>query len=226
MAEQNNIIVRGENLTKQFGQDAAAVVAVDHVDIAIEKGELVVITGDSGCGKTTLVSLLGCILTPDEGKVWLDGHTIDHIQDDLPAIRRGKVGFVFQLFNLIPYLSALENVLTPMDIAGVRRDVAEDRAKELLRQVGLGDRFYHRPAQLSGGEKQRVSFARALANNPKIVFADEPTANIDSKQSANLLALVRELQEEHQTTTAIVTHQEELHKHADRLIRMKDGCVL
>lgn len=226
MAEQNNIIVRGENLTKQFGQDAAAVVAVDHVDIAIEKGELVVITGDSGCGKTTLVSLLGCILTPDEGKVWLDGHTIDHIQDDLPAIRRGKVGFVFQLFNLIPYLSALENVLTPMDIAGVRRDVAEDKAKELLRQVGLGDRFYHRPAQLSGGEKQRVSFARALANNPKIVFADEPTANIDSKQSANLLALVRELQEEYQTTTAIVTHQEELHKHADRLIRMKDGCVL
>lgn len=226
MEENNNIILRGYNLTKKFGQEAAAVIAVDHVDIAIERGELVVITGDSGCGKTTLVSLLGCILTPTEGDVWLDGHKIDYSRDDLPAIRRKKVGFVFQLFNLIPYLTAVENVLTPMEIAGVKRETAEERAKELLREVGLGERLYHRPAQLSGGEKQRVSFARALANNPKIIFADEPTANLDSKQSANLISLVRELREEHQTTITIVTHQEKLHQHADRLIRMKDGRIV
>lgn len=218
-------IIRAQNLTKQFGQGTAAVMAVDHVDVAIERGELVVITGDSGCGKTTLVSLLGCILTPTEGEVWLDGHEIDHLRDDLAAIRREKVGFVFQLFNLIPYLTALENVLIPMDIAGVKRDVAEDRAKELLKQVGLGGRLHHRPAQLSGGEKQRASFARALANKPKIIFADEPTANLDSKQSANLISLVRKLREEHQTTIAIVTHQEALHKNADRLIKMKDGRI-
>jgi len=223
MSEDTNVIVKGRNLTKQFGQGSAAVFAVDHVDIDIERGELIVITGDSGCGKTTLVSLLGCILTPTEGEVWLDGKKIDHLKDDLPAIRREKVGFVFQLFNLIPYLTALENVVIPMDIAGIKRDISEGRAKELLTQVGLRDRLHHRPAQLSGGEKQRVSFARALANKPKIIFADEPTANLDSKQSANLIDLVRELREEHQTTIAIVTHQTELHKNADRLIEMKDG---
>lgn len=220
------MIVEGRNLTKKFGQGIAAVVAVDSVDIALEKGELVVITGDSGCGKTTLVSLLGCILTPTEGEVWFDGQKIDHLKDDLPAIRREKVGFVFQLFNLIPYLTAVENVLVPMDIAGVKLDLAEARAKELLEQVGLGNRLHHRPAQLSGGEKQRVSFARALANKPKIIFADEPTANLDSRQGTNLISLVRELRKEHQTTIAIVTHQSALHKNADRLIKMKDGRVL
>ncbi len=219
-------VVEGKGLTKRFGEGEATVVAVDHVDIAIEEGELVMIMGDSGCGKTTLVSLLGCILTPSEGNVWIDGQQIDHQHQELSVIRREKVGFVFQLFNLIPYLTALENVMVAMDIAGVKDHDAAARAKELLTRVGLEKRLHHRPAQLSGGEKQRVSFARALANNPKIIFADEPTANLDSRQSANLMNLVRELRQEHQTTIAIVTHHEGLRKDADRVIQMKDGRVV
>ena len=219
-------VVEGKGLTKHFGEDDATVVAVDHVDIAIEEGELVMIMGDSGCGKTTLISLLGCILTPGEGDVWIDGGQIDYEHQDLSVIRREKIGFVFQLFNLIPYLTAIENVTIAMDLAGVKGDEAEERAKALLTQVGLEKRLYHRPAQLSGGEKQRVSFARALANNPKIIFADEPTANLDSRQSANLMNLVRELRQEYQTTIAIVTHHEGLKKDADRVIQMKDGRIV
>ncbi len=219
-------ILEGHGLTKQFGEGDAAVVAVDNVDIAIEEGELVVISGDSGCGKTTLISLLGCILTPTEGEVWIEGKKIDYGNDDLSAIRREKIGFVFQLFNLIPYLTALENVIVALDIAGVKGEQATARARTLLEQVGLSARLHHRPAQLSGGEKQRVSFARALANNPKIIFADEPTANLDSRQSANLMDLVRQLQQEHQTTIAIVTHHLDLRSDADRVIQMKDGKIL
>ncbi len=219
-------ILEGHGLTKQFGEGDAAVVAVDDVDIAIEEGELVVITGDSGCGKTTLISLLGCILTPTEGEVWIEGKKIDYGNDDLSAIRREKIGFVFQLFNLIPYLTALENVIVALDIAGVKGEQATARARTLLEQVGLSARLHHRPAQLSGGEKQRVSFARALANNPKIIFADEPTANLDSRQSENLMDLVRQLQKEHQTTIAIVTHHLDLRSDADRVIQMKDGKIV
>lgn len=219
------VVVEGKGLTKHFGQADAAVVAVDNVDIAIEEGELVMIMGDSGCGKTTLVSLLGCILTPNAGSLEVDGQLIDHVSEDLSAIRREKIGFVFQLFHLIPYLTAIENVMIAMDIAGTRGHEAETRAQSLLTQVGLEHRLDHRPAQLSGGEKQRVSFARALANNPKIVFADEPTANLDSRQSENLMHLVRELRQEHKTTIVIITHHEGLKKDADRVIQMKDGRI-
>ena len=184
-------VVEGKGLTRRFGQEEATVVAVDHVDIAIEAGELVMFMGDSGCGKTTLISLLGCILTPSEGELWIDGQQINHKDQDLSAIRREKIGFVFQLFHLIPYLTAIENVMVAMDIARTKGHEAETRAKALLTQVGLEKRLHHRPAQLSGGEKQRVSFARALANNPKIIFADEPTANLDSRQSENLMNLIR-----------------------------------
>lgn len=220
------IVVEGKGLAKQFGEDDATVMAVDHVDIAIEESELVMFMGDSGCGKTTLISLLGCILTPSEGDVWIDGQQIDYENQDLSLIRREKIGFVFQLFNLIPYLTAMENVMVAMDIAGKKGDEAETHAKELLARVGLEKRLHHRPAQLSGGEKQRVSFARALANTPKIIFADEPTANLDSRQSANLMNLVRELRQEHRTTIAIVTHHEDLRKDADRVIQMRDGHIV
>ena len=220
------IVVEGKGLTKRFGEGEAGVVAVDSVDITIQESELVMLMGDSGCGKTTLISLLGCILTPSEGELWIDGKQINHPDQDLSVIRREKIGFVFQLFHLLPYLTALENVIVAMDLAGKKSDQAENRAKELLAQVGLGDRLGHRPSQLSGGEKQRVSFARALANNPKIVFADEPTANLDSRQSENLMGLVRELKQEHRTTIAIVTHHEGLKKDADRIVQMKDGRIV
>ena len=220
------VVVEGKTLTKRFGEGEAGVVAVDSVDITIREGELVMLMGDSGCGKTTLISLLGCILTPNEGELWIDGRQIKHPDEDLSLIRREKIGFVFQLFHLLPYLTALENVMVAMDLAGKKSDQVENRAEELLTQVGLGKRLEHRPSQLSGGEKQRVSFARALANNPKIVFADEPTANLDSRQSENLMSLVRELRQEHRTTIAIVTHHEGLKKDADRIVQMKDGQIV
>ena len=241
-------IVEGTNLTKRFGTGDATVVAIDSVDIAIQASELVMIMGDSGCGKTTLISLLGCILTPDEGELRIDGETISSAvgetsrsrqtpvgetsrsrfpsRHDMSQIRREKIGFVFQLFHLLPYLTALENVMVAMDIARTNTEEAASRAQELLTQVGLAERFHHRPAQLSGGEKQRVSFARALANRPKIIFADEPTANLDSRQSDNLMNLIQELRQEHQTTIAIVTHHEGLKANADRVIHMKDGRIV
>ena len=219
-------VVEGTGLTKRFGTGDATVVAVDAVDIRIEEGELVMIMGDSGCGKTTLISLLGCILTPDAGELRIDGELIDLVNEDLSVIRHEKIGFVFQLFHLLPYLTALENVMVAMDIAGTKPVEAGNRATELLAQVGLSDRLHHRPAQLSGGEKQRVSFARALANRPKIIFADEPTANLDSRQSDNLMNLIQELRQEHQTTIAIVTHHEGLKENADRVIQMKDGRIV
>ena len=219
-------VVEGTGLTKRFGTGDASVVAVDSVDIRIEAGELVMIMGDSGCGKTTLISLLGCILTPDAGELRIDGEPIDPVNEDLSVIRHEKIGFVFQLFHLLPYLTALENVMVAMDIASTKTDAAEKRAIELLTQVGLSERLDHRPAQLSGGEKQRVSFARALANRPKIVFADEPTANLDSRQSDNLMNLIQELRREYQTTIAIVTHHEGLKENADRIIHMKDGRIV
>ena len=219
-------IVEGIGLTKQFGTGDATVVAVDSVNIQIEESELVMIMGDSGCGKTTLISLLGCILTPDTGELRIDNEPIDPVNEDLSVIRYEKIGFVFQLFHLLPYLTALENVMVAMDIAGTKTVEAENCAIELLTQVGLIDRLHHRPSQLSGGEKQRVSFARALANRPKIIFADEPTANLDSRQSNNLMNLIQELRQEHQTTIAIVTHHEGLRENADRVIEMKDGRIV
>lgn len=219
-------IVEGTGLTKRFGTGDATVVAIDSVDITIEESELVMIMGDSGCGKTTLISLLGCILTPDDGQIRIDGEPIDPEGQDMSVIRREKIGFVFQLFHLLPYLTAQENVMVAMDLARANTAEAESRATELLIQVGLSERLHHRPAQLSGGEKQRVSFARALANRPKIIFADEPTANLDSRQSDNLMNLIQELRQEHQTTIAIVTHHEGLKENADRVIQMKDGRIV
>ena len=219
-------IIEGIGLTKRFGMGDAAVLAIDSVDIHIEERELVMIMGDSGCGKTTLISLLGCILTPDDGELRIQGEVIDTENRDLSVIRREKIGFVFQMFHLLPYLTALENVMVAMDIAKTNTSDAEERAIELLTRVGLSERLHHRPAQLSGGEKQRVSFARSLANKPRIIFADEPTANLDSRQSDNLMNLIQELREEQQTTIAIVTHHEGLKENADRIIQMKDGRII
>lgn len=213
-------------MTKIFGEGEAAVTAVNGVDITIREGELAVITGDSGSGKTTLVSLLGCILRPSSGEVWIGGSRVDFLKDDLPRIRRERVGFVFQMFNLIPYLTALENVIVAMELAGNGGIGAEKKAKELLDRMGLSERLHHRPGQLSGGEKQRVSFARALANDPSVIFADEPTANLDSHQSSNLMSLIRETQKEKGTTTVIITHQVDLLGDVDRVIRMKDGKII
>jgi len=222
----DKILVEGRNLTKQFGEGSEAVVAVNDVSISIGQGELLVIMGESGSGKTTLISLLGCILQPTSGSLMIDGAEIDYENQDLSLVRREKVGFVFQLFNLIPYLTALENVMVAMDISGVKGQEAEDKARKLLEQVGLPGRLNHRPSQLSGGEQQRVSFARALANDPLVVFADEPTANLDSKNSTSIMELIESLCRERSTAFAVVTHDEGLRRSADRIIEMRDGRIL
>jgi putative ABC transport system ATP-binding protein len=220
-------VVEGIGLTRHFGEGDGRVTAVRNAHVAFGRGELAVVTGDSGSGKTTLISVLGCILTPSEGTVRIDGRDVDfRAREALPALRRDKVGFVFQMFNLIPYLTAVENVLLALDLAGVRGSAADDRARDLLVQVGLEHRLHHRPSQLSGGEKQRVSFARALANRPSVIFADEPTANLDTRQSQNLLDLVRDLRSRHDTTIVIVSHNVNLQEDADRVIRMRDGEIV
>jgi len=219
-------LVEGRSLTKQFGEGSEAVVAVNDVSISVGHGELLVIMGESGSGKTTLVSLLGCILQPTSGSLAIDGAEIDYEGQDLSLVRREKVGFVFQLFNLIPYLTALENVMVAMDIGGIKGQEAEDKARTLLEQVGLPGRLNHRPSQLSGGEQQRVSFARALANDPLVVFADEPTANLDTRNSASIMELIENLCRERNTAFAVVTHDEGLRKSADRIIEMRDGRIL
>ena len=218
-------LIKTTDLTKQFGEGHEAVVAVDNVSVSIHRGELLMIMGESGSGKTTLISLIGCILQPTSGSLVIDGTEIDYEAQDLSLVRRDKVGFVFQLFNLIPYLTALENIMVPMDIAGIKGQEAEDKARNLLGQVGLPDRLNHRPSQLSGGEQQRVSFARALANDPLVVFADEPTANLDSKNSASIMELIENLCRERDTSFVVVTHDSRLRESADRVIEMIDGRV-
>lgn len=219
-------LVEGRNLIKQFGDGNEAVLAVNDVNISIGQGELVVIMGESGSGKTTLISILGCILKPNSGKLAIDGTEIDYENQDMSTVRREKIGFVFQLFNLIPYLTALENVMIAMDIAGVKGQEAEDRAKILMEQVGLPERLNNRPSQLSGGEQQRVSFARALANDPLVIFADEPTANLDSKNSASIMELMENLCRNRNVAFAVVAHDERLRKNADRIIEIRDGQIV
>ncbi|HGJ66567.1 TPA: ABC transporter ATP-binding protein [bacterium] len=221
-----NTLIEGINLIKKYDEDSETIIAVNDVSISISSGELLVIMGESGSGKTTLTSLLGCILKPSSGRLIIEGNDIDYMSQDLSQIRREKIGFVFQLFNLIPYLTALENVMVPMDISGIKGQEAENRAKELLGLVGLSDRLNHRPSQLSGGEQQRVSFARSLANNPLIVFADEPTANLDSRNSASIMDLIEKLCRERNTAFAVVTHDANLRQKADRIIEMRDGKVI
>lgn len=219
-------LIEGINLIKRFEENSETVTAVDDVSISLNVGELLVIMGESGSGKTTLTSLLGFILKPTSGHLIIEGNDIDYMSQDLSEIRRKKVGFVFQLFNLIPYLTSLENVMIPMDISRIKGQESEDRAKRLLAQVGLSERLNHRPSQLSGGEQQRVSFARSLANNPLIVFADEPTANLDSKNSNSIMDLIEKLCRENNTAFAVVTHDARLREKADRIIEMKDGKII
>ncbi len=219
-------LIEGVNLVKTYATEGETIYAVNNINISIRQGEQIVIIGESGSGKTTLISILGCILKPNSGSLIIDGKEIDYQTQDLSIIRRKNVGFVFQLFNLIPYLTALENVMIAMDINGIKGKLAEDRAKELLSQVGLSDRLNHRPSQLSGGEQQRVSFARALANNPLVVFADEPTANLDTKNRASIMELINNLHKEYNTTFVIVTHDVTFRENADRVIEMKDGQII
>jgi putative ABC transport system ATP-binding protein len=217
-------ILRVTGLTKVFGQGETAVRAVDNVDLTVCCGELLLIMGPSGSGKTTLLTMLGGLLRPTSGSIQIDGVEITKLSDaQLAPIRRSSVGFIFQSFNLWETLSVLENVELPLNMAGVTGSRARDRARELLVDRGLGRRLEFRSRDLSGGEKQRVSIARALANEPRLLLADEPTANLDSQHGREVMRLLRDVAKSGNRAVIAVSHDERIRAVADRVLWMEDG---
>ncbi len=220
-------VLVARDLTKVYGEGTATVRALDGVSIEVRRGEIVAIMGPSGSGKSTMLHLLGALETPTSGEISLGGERYDGLDDaGLTRVRRDRIGFVFQFFNLLPSLSAEENVLLPALIAGDRGDAARSRVRELLARVGLGGRVEHLPAELSGGEQQRVSIARALLRDPELVLADEPTGNLDSRSSAEVLELLRELSDAERQTVVMVTHDPGVAAIADRVVFLRDGRVV
>lgn len=217
-------ILETQAVTKIYGEAANRVVALDGVTVALHAGEVLLIMGPSGSGKTTLLSVMGCILRPTNGRVLVNGEAVTDLgEDSLPDIRRRQFGFVFQAFNLFGSLTALENVEVVLRMKGVRRSTISAQSMNLLERVGLGRRAHAYPRDLSGGEKQRTALARALAGEPPIVLADEPTANLDSRTGHEVLSLLRGLSEETGKAIAIVSHDPKAEGLADRVVRMEDG---
>jgi putative ABC transport system ATP-binding protein len=218
-------VLEAFNLTKTYRIDSREIRVLDDVSLAVRDGEFLVITGASGSGKSTLLSLLSGIDRPTSGRIRIgDSDITDLPEDDLAPLRNRTIGFVFQAFHLVPSLSALENVMFPAELKGDRQ--ADERARALLRRVGLAERLDSLPQQLSGGEKQRVALCRALINHPRIVFADEPTGNLDSRNSQAILALLQTLQQEQHTTLVLATHSAAIARVADRRITLQDGRIL
>jgi putative ABC transport system ATP-binding protein len=219
-------VIEARGLSKDYGTGVSRVSALRSVDLVVERGTFVAIMGPSGCGKSTLLNLLAGLDRPTAGEVWLDGERIDGLGEaDLARLRRRKVGFVFQSFNLIPTLSAGENVELPLRLAGRRRRDARRTADRLLAELGIEGRRNTAPAVLSGGEQQRVALARALANAPDIVFADEPTGNLDSVAAREVLGLLRSVRDRGQTLL-VVTHDARVAAAADRVVTLRDGRVI
>ncbi|MEU6431024.1 ABC transporter ATP-binding protein [Microbispora sp. NPDC046973] len=217
--------LRAVGLTRVYGEDESLVWAVDGVDLDVPAGQTLAVTGPSGCGKSTLLQLLGGLDRPSEGEVWLGGRRIDHLGERaLARLRRRAVGFVFQAYHLMHELSAAQNVELPALLAGASPRAARHRAAELLHQVGLAGRARHLPSELSGGQRQRVAIARALANDPLVVLADEPTGNLDSAATRDILRLFDELRAAGQTLV-MVTHDERVAATADRVVSMRDGTL-
>jgi len=220
-------IIKIENLTKVYENGEISVRALHNVSLTIKQGEFIAIMGASGSGKSTLMNIIGCLDRPTEGNYYLEGIDINEKTDDeLSAVRNKKIGFVFQSFNLIPRTSALHNVELPMIYGKVKAAEREAIAQKLLEQVGLSDRAEHMPNELSGGQKQRVAIARALANRPQIILADEPTGNLDSHSSVEIMDLFSRLNREEGNTVIIVTHEREVAEFTDRIITFKDGCII
>ena len=217
------IVVR--NLKRDYEMGSETVHALRGVDLTIRRNEFVAIMGPSGSGKSTLMNLIGCLDSPSEGEYWLNGHRVSDLGDDeLARIRNREIGFVFQTFNLLPRASALQNVELPLIYGGTSAKERRKAATEALKRVNLGDRMTHRPNELSGGQRQRVAIARALVNHPSIILADEPTGNLDSKTSAEILELFERLYAEGQTII-LVTHEHDIAAHARRQVHLKDGQI-
>lgn len=217
------VIMRTERLNKAFSM-GETIYAVSDVSLSIPAGKITAIVGPSGCGKSTLLSLLGGLDRPMSGDIFLENQSYRSLSEDgLALLRRRKLGYVFQFFNLIPHLTALENVMLPMSFIGVRRNDAKVRAADLLERVGLSKRLSHVPLQLSGGEQQRVAIARSLANSPALILADEPTGNLDSKSRNDVLNLFETFNQENGQTFVLITHDDSVAAIAQKTIRMADG---
>lgn len=214
-----------KNIKRDFVLGSEIINVLKGIDLQINKGEYVALMGPSGSGKSTLMNILGCLDTPTSGRYILNGKDVSQMHDDdLAEIRNKEIGFVFQTFNLLPRTTALDNVALPMIYAGFSKTERNERAKEVLTQVGLSDRMDHQPNQLSGGQRQRVAVARALVNNPSIILADEPTGNLDSKTSIEIMNLFNDIHK-NGNTVILVTHEEDIAKYAHRIIRLKDGMI-
>lgn len=221
----NDVLISLESINKTYVLGEQIVDALKGVDLKIFKGEYIALMGPSGSGKSTLMNIIGCLDTPSSGNYWLNGKEVSQMSDaHLSEIRNTEIGFVFQTFNLLNRLNAIDNVALPLVYAGVPQNERIERAKIVLEKVGLKDRMNHKPNELSGGQRQRVAVARALINNPSLLLADEPTGNLDSKTSYEIMMLFDEI---HQSgnTIVLVTHEEDIAKHAKHIVRMRDGEI-
>ena len=222
---ESNAVISLRGITRDFQLGAQTVYVLKGIDLDIQKGEYVALMGPSGSGKSTLMNLLGCLDTPTAGSYTLAGRDVSLMDDnDLAAVRNKEIGFVFQTFNLIPRQTALQNVALPLVYAGKSKEERTLRAEEVLGQVGLDDRMDHHPNQLSGGQRQRVAIARALVNTPSMILADEPTGNLDSTTSLEIMRLFDDIHKAG-NTLVVVTHEEEIAQHAHRIIRLRDGQI-
>lgn len=218
-------VIKIREITRNFYLGQEVVKVLKGINLDIEKGEYVAFMGPSGSGKSTLMNLLGCLDTPTSGQYILNGNDVSKMSDnDLAEIRNKEIGFVFQTFNLLPRTTALDNVALPMIYAGATKSERNKRASKVLQDVGLGDRMEHKPNQLSGGQRQRVAVGRALVNKPSIILADEPTGNLDSKTSVEIMNLFDEIHSAG-NTVILVTHEEDIARHAHRIIRLRDGRI-
>ena len=217
-------ILRVENLTKIYGKDTTKVVALDNVSFKVEKGEFVAIVGASGSGKSTLLHLIGGVDRPTSGKVFIDGKNIFNFDDDTLAIfRRRQIGLIYQFYNLIPILNVEENITLPLALDN--REIDKEYLNDMLKLLGIQNRKHHLPNQLSGGQQQRTSIGRALITNPALILADEPTGNLDSKASDEIVALLKKSNKELNQTIIMITHNMEIAKVADRIIKLEDGKI-
>lgn len=218
-------MIETSNIRKEYRMGNQIVIALQSISITIEKGEYVAFMGPSGSGKSTLMNIIGCLDTPTSGTYMLNNKLVSEMtENELAETRNKEIGFVFQTFNLLPRASALENVALPLIYAGYSRSERNDRAMQVLEDVGLADRSHHKPNELSGGQRQRVAIARALVNNPSIILADEPTGNLDSKTSYDIMNLFQELHD-HANTIIMVTHEDDIAHYAHRIVRLRDGLT-
>ncbi len=226
MAGKKRPIIRLKDVAKYYHMGGETIKALDCINIDIYEGDFVAIVGPSGSGKSTCMNMIGALDFSTKGDIFLDNINIEHLHEsDLAQIRGRRIGFVFQTFNLIPTLTAIENVMLPMIFQGIKYEERLERAKELLHKIGLGHRLTHFPQQMSGGERQRVAVARALANNPEVILADEPTGNLDTKRGEEVAKMLNQLSKEGKTII-LVTHDMYVAKHADKIYHLRDGKIV